>query len=277
MEEIKSTVLKWNTICNNIADFNRKGRPLYTNVLEVIKNIKEFTNDIKLNRDRFNSILNQYLSENRAEIWIQFWIEHAKKDELHTTYRPSPLNPSFEYEWTTYLVNIDPKYDVSYENAQTMMNRMKSLRDISNCDDPAILAIHEGLECEGNGWFCWHCDSMESKWDNKLLNELKSSNNVFLNPTLEKEFINYAKDILVIPESWAPPTEYSCYNGPEYKDGWTTIQCIKAIVESDHYWSSLYNIRRNSDYSIFISMWSYINTVTAVLDIIVYKCNTFLE
>lgn len=263
MEEIKSTVLKWNDICTKIANFNQKGSPLYTNVLEVIKNIKEFANDIKLNRDRFNSILTQYLSENRAEVWIRYWIEHTK-------------NPSFEYEWRTYLVNIDPNYDISYENAQDMKNRMESLRGISHCDDPAILAIHEGLDCEGNGWFCWYCDDMEGKWTDKLLKELKLTNNVFLNPILVKDFIDYAKGIVAIPESWTPPVEYTCYSGPLYKDGWTTIQCVKEIVSDIYYWGSLYKIKTDSHCSIFISMWFYMNTVP-VLEIIVNKCKTLLE
>jgi hypothetical protein len=266
MEEIKTTVLKWNGIYSKIENFNRKGNPLYTNVLEVIKNIKELANDITVCRDRFNVILNQYLSENRAEIWLRFYIEN-------------PKNPYFEQEWATYLAgrSVDPKYDISYENSQDMTNRMKSLRSISYCDDSEILAVHEGRECEGNGWFCWYCDDMESRWHNKLLNELKSSNNVFLNPVLQAEFVEYAKGILGIPESWSPPIEYTFYSGPVYKDGWTRIQCMKEIVESIYYWGSMYKIKTTSDYSIFISVLSYINTVPPILEIIVNKCDSLLS
>lgn len=275
MEEIKTTVLKWNAIYNKIKEFNQKGSPLYTNVLEVIKNIKELVNDITVCRDRFNVILNQYLSENRAEVWLRFWIEHTKK-------KPIPLNTSFEHEWATYLPlrSVDPKYDISYENAQSMTNRMESLRSISNCDDPTILAIHEGRECEGNGWFCWHCDDMESRWHDKLLNELKSSNNVFLNTVLESEFIEYAKGIvaILIPDSWTPPIESnsSPYVGPEYKDGWTTIQCIREILHRNYDWGPSYNIYSKSEYSIFISVLSYINTVPPILEKIVNKCDSLL-
>ena len=273
MEEIKSTIIKWNTIYTKISGFNQKSSPLYTNVLEVVKNINEYANDIIVNRKNFNSILNQYLSENRAEIWLRFWIEHVN------LYNPSPMNSSFDYEWTTRLLNIDPKYDVSYENAQTMMKLMKSRRDMSHCDDPVILAIHEGRECEGNGWFCWHCDDMESKWADKLLKDLKLTNNVFLNPILKNEFIEYAKDIVVIPASWTPPIDYTSYNEhlePEYKSGWTTIQCIKVIVDNDYKWRPLYKLRTDSHYSIFISMWPFIKTVPPVLEIIVNKITSLI-
>ena len=266
MEEIKSRVLKWNTIYNKIKEFNQKGSPLYTNVLEVIKNIKELANDITICHDRFNVILNQYLSENRAEVWLRYWIEN-------------PKNPSFEHEWAMYVAVkcLDPKYDISYQNSQAMTSRMESLRSISNCDDPAILAIHEGRECEGNGWFCWHCDDMESRWHDKLLNELKLSKNVFLNPVLQAEFIEYAKGIVAIPDSWTPPIECkSSYVGPEYKDGWTTIQCIREILDRNYHWGPLYNIYTNSEYSMFISVLSYINTVVPILETVVNKCDSLL-
>jgi hypothetical protein len=57
------------------------------------------------------------------------------------------------------------------------------------CEDPDIAAIHEGKPCEGNGWYCDLCEDVDMKWEQKVGQELRALDNMFLNKERREELV----------------------------------------------------------------------------------------
>ncbi len=101
---------------------------------------------------------------------------------------------------------------------------------------PEIEAIHEGRPCEYNGFFCWLCDDQDFRREQQRQVIVKASRNIFINASLQEEFIKDAAPILKPPPSWNLQTYFDRSIQRPYTDemnitkGSTFGQQVKAFV-----------------------------------------------
>lgn len=272
MNEIQTNILQWRKMYNLITDFNKKTSLQYTNVIDTSTNIKQLANSIKSNISNIKTVINTYLVENRREIWLRYWIQGTSSlltHKLNGYKYPSSyiIDPLFENEWSTVENTVFPEtYNVLYSNALSIIDKVKSKSSLLDCDDPKILAIHEGKECQTGRWGCSMCEQISNKWNYKLINEALNTNNIFLNIKLQEEFIQYAKNVITIPDSWEPPKNLACSKTNTFKINATKIQNMREFIGSLYNWGLSYRLKTDSHYSTFISLWSYVDEIESVLD-----------
>jgi len=272
MDDIQSNINKWKKVYTTITEFDKKTSVQYTNVISTSNNIKDLATTIKSNIPTFKTIINQYLLDNRKEIWLRYWIQETSTLLIHKLngyrYHISYIvDPLFEKEWSTVENMVFPDtYNTLYRNAVAIIDTVKSKKSLLDCDDQSILALHEGKECQRNSWGCGICERMSYNWNQKLIKEALNTNNIFLNTKLQEEFIQYAKNIITIPDSWEPAKKHTCSIQKTYKNNATTIQNLRELIGSMYNWGLSHRLKTDSEYSTFISMWSYMDEITPVLD-----------
>lgn len=272
MDEVQAAVIQWRKSYEAILEFNTKTSQHYTNVTIARDRIRDLANSINTNIHSFKVTINQYLQDNRNEIWLRYWIQDTSESLLHKLngYRyliSFTVNPMFEQEWSAVENIIFPdSYDTLYKNALSILSAVHSKKSLLECDDPTIMAVHEGKECQDNSWGCGMCDRMSYTWNQKLIKEALNTNNIFLNTKLQEEFIQYAKNVIVVPDSWEPVKKYTSPVQITHIPGGTAIQNLRELIGSMYTWGLSYRLNTRSHYSTFMSLWSYLDEIAPVLD-----------
>jgi hypothetical protein len=192
-----------------------------------------------------------YLVEGRDNIYVRYHIELGSAHllaRLESYRQPVTIVPEVAtFDGWTEAVRI-----VDEAVAQLPFDR---------CNDPAILAIHEGQECNNNGFFCFICEDQELKWTYKIRDSVKTTINVFLNK-------NAPCPHLLAPSNWSgpprpipEPIEYTPLSGK------TAFQAMKALLDATMSLRFALRVKSyaKSDYDIFILLWSVIYAVDAAL------------
>jgi hypothetical protein len=172
--------------------------------------------------------------------------------------RRMELSADFESYW--------PDMD-EWREAVQLAEEALAKKSIDRCDDPAILAIHEGIQCESNGFFCWHCDDMEWRWHRKVLEEVHMNDNIFLNERARRNWT-----LRDPPESWPGPAPVPAPPHVRHgsMDGKTPFQAMKAFIAATddvRYALKDRQYTRTSDQDDFLKVWKIRQFLDATLPV----------
>lgn len=207
-------------------------------------------------RESIETWCQNYLAENRVAIFNQYMIDMgttAIKQLLDRGHMDLPADFAWHqlHEWI---------------EAVQLANDAYAKKSIDRCDDPAILAIHEGLQCNNNGFFCWHCDDMESRWTMKVMSEVHANDNIFLNERAKRNWT-----LVEPPIGWSGPA-FSTNSPPNHAplDGKTPFQAMKAFIDTTMNLRFVLEDRKyvsNTEYNDFLKVWTNRHSIDAALPI----------
>lgn len=272
-EEIQTILNKWNELYENIEHFNNEKSVYNKNWMYLIKSCRILSEYIYNNIDILKEWWNEYLKENRNELFIRFSLKYISDRLLKgidwRCYSTSAIKPEIIEQWAQI-------FPIShYEEAKEIVKTTLSKKDEKFCDDPEILKIHEGKEHYGYNWGCYYCDEVQDKWENKLYDSIKNSNNIFLNRTLQEDFIQKNKTSIDIGE-WIPIRVCDYYDSvEEYHDlnkntreelnklsGKTQYQMSeKYFKECLYEWRVSYKIKFDTPFNLFYTLWPFLENI----------------
>jgi len=279
------TILKeWETRTKDIYEFNKEGGSYYHNGKRVIQLYRELAEFLTTNEPAMRQWMMEYLDKNRKEVFTTWWTNHVAewaKDQIQT-WSKKKLHPNTKEEWDR-IFGDEPvaKFDLAYRVTMDM----KAKIDMSKCDDPTLLAYHEGNECDDNGWFCDLCDMPEMWWKEELQRRLANCIHPLLN-VQKARFMHvgwrYKKRLEKLGD-WEPPhlwgdvynerrEENDCYNLEDYKTcmrtrraaeykktGLTPKQAIDPMFFIMKYyggWEIRFYEHYKTEYEAFILLWN---------------------
>ena len=307
MEETKQILIQWKKQYTQIDDFNTLNGPYRTNVVKAIQNIHELATVVKVNQETIRQNCKTYIQENRKRLFLQFWLSAGRKylyNHLYNhgrLYESNTFHPNFEYEWfkAVQQESMD-KYDTSYENAKKLV--FSAIREF-NSPSQEELDKHKDKPCDTDDWFgCWLCERIEDSWKKQLQAQVRNSNNIFVNKTIQEEFINYMllENRFQISDEWIPPdiygydfklreiilTEghYYIHNEMQrtrvFNENKTAVQNMKNLLEIiNSSWNLYYeqSLDKKTDFKIFIFIWSFIDVFPYIIDLDLALCRKIEE
>jgi hypothetical protein len=175
----------------------------------------------------------EYMADLPFQDKLRGWLTYGIKN---TTETRTPIN--FEKYWKLFfrkngdqpdIITLDSSdFDVSYRNYLKLMDDMKQEKEFSNCTILDILDNHKDIICD-DGIYCSLCEDQEERWHVFVSNKYKSMNNIFINRTLGKVFIEKWLDAVLqlsdteqekINFTWPPVRSYSInkflHDGKQY-------------------------------------------------------------
>lgn len=307
MEETKQILLEWKKKFTQIDDFNTLNGPYRTNVIKAIENIHTLATLVKASQEKIKQNCKTYIEQNRKRLFLQYWLSTARKylyNHLYNhgrLYESTTIHPNFEYEWLKAVQQETmDRYDASYENAKKLV-----FNAINEFGSPSQeeLDKHKDIACDTDDWFgCWLCEKIEANWKKQLQDQVRNSNNIFVNKSLQEEFINYmlSENRFQISDEWVPPdiygydyklgeiilTEghYYIHNEIQRKGAFnenkTAVQNMKNLLEIiNSSWNLYYerDLETKSEFKIFIYIWSFIDVFPYIIDLDLALCKKIEE
>lgn len=193
--------------------------------------------------------LTDYLIANKQTIYEKFYMDAAEKlikDNLNHNWRFREADEEF----ITHCPDLG-----QWRMAEELIRVARARMDFSQCDDQEILHRHDGEPCN-EGFICLLHEEMELDWCAKVEEELRSTDNIFLNVESRSAFAP-------IDTSWTgpakPPISLRTF---ESIDGKTPFQAMKALI--DRNWdlcSAFMYAERKTEYEIFIELWNKVDFI----------------
>lgn len=238
-EQIREILLTWKSMVKELdgfkCPFNRS--PYYHNCLKVMTQLRAIATHIETNEPLMRQWMNEYLAKNRHMIFLKsysdlmhLWIE----DQIKENFPWRKLHPDLQREWNTIFGS---DHSMCFELAMRAVKQACSRfipqqvgfldTTMPLCDDPTIVAMHYGRNCESDGWNdCDLCEQQTNLWKKELLRRLSTSPHPLLNPEERKWYIlgRWAKHKYLKQEypdlspSWTPPHHWCqlCYSRREH-------------------------------------------------------------
>ncbi len=205
-------------------------------------------------RAALNDWCTTYLDAHRPEIFARYYIERGAAALLAAFDRRAAI----ECEDIICGASL---WTAAKQAVEAAIARLP----IECCDDPTILAIHEGRQCEHNGYFCWHCDDMEAQWTRRIQDELKATQNPFLNVTAGRAF--YRDYNGPVPLTWVPPKPTREPIRFDAANGKTAFQAMKSFIEKTATIRATLKFGGavTSDYKLLLALWSSFDLVDSNL------------
>jgi hypothetical protein len=161
--------------------------------------------------------------ENHTEIWLRQGLDLASSRDTwnaleHHIYKPITGFSVLDYQ-LDYTAQPPPKPTMT----------------------PEIEAIHEGKDCDFNGFFCWYCEDQDhALWRLQQI-AIKASKNIFINTDLQELFIKAAVEANIQPnQDWniqdyfdIKKADYECYyQKRESTKGHTYGQLVRDFIKT---------------------------------------------
>jgi hypothetical protein len=298
-EKVSELIKEWKIKYTAIKDFENKESPYYNNVFRAIQCCRETATFLTETIPLLKQWVYNYLEHNRNQIWLRIWIKNATDSillPLEDTRYITKLHHRFLLEWPGNIQYNSELYSIDYNEAKEKAIEITEKIDLDNCDIPEILSIHEGRACESNGWFCWICDDMQIKWEKHLQTNIKKTKNIFINKSLQEDFINSCE--VNIPRTWYPPKLYGdnysmTYSKNEFYESAlksrreysiisnTPVQSIKTVLLNvSHYsssgWYLQWNTKTDTEINTFLALWSLLDVLPFCIDLDLKKCNEIM-
>jgi hypothetical protein len=247
MNEIKQICQTWHTYQKEVTGFT--SGPHAYDISYFIEQVRKLATFLKINLPILHKWTHDYFQANKTAIFIRFWRDHLHKYAMGST----ELHPQAN-EWDTFF------HEPSMLTTVETVKHVWALRPILNCDDPKILAIHEGKE--HNGPFgCDHCEDQEYYWDLELQRRLKQSDNPLLNPTLPFDPVTTVLPDWTLPYIF-PYSNKKYYNLEEYLEELCQIRVRERIKMGRTVREHITNFIWNSFTQWCMNIWDYQNAKT---------------
>lgn len=211
-------------------------------------------------RDATEAWCQNYFAANRTTIFKNYWISlGANAMTEHLDRSPEVGNPP-----NSRLPDMHPAFAEPWTEAVRIVEAIHQRKPIEYCNVPEILEIHAGKQCENNGFYCWYCDDMETRWLHKLRDEACASNNIFLSPNARRTFT------CPVDKAWTGPPTKPTSTAPRHKsmDGKTPFQAMKAFIDATSDIRFALKDRQymgHSDHDDFLKVWTHRLLVDALI------------
>ena len=259
---------EWFWRIKQINDIDDQETVAFGNVSLAIERFQELAAFIQAYLPTLRAWMTEYLDKNRSEIFIRYWGEILHDEAFRTHSRTNPCVLQAKQEWDS-VFGQDPASCTALSDR--VAKETRKIWNVSHCDDPTILALHEGKEhyssCE---WFgCDHCEDQERAWHSELHRRMIQSSHPLLNPK-KRVLISYSfrseLNEVVVQQKWEPPRPTEPRKSfPEEKCGQTLIQQFRSflpiLIDG---WSLSYHYEKDP-YKQFFQLW---NTLDGIMDII---------
>lgn len=134
----------------------------------------------------------EYMADSKWDDQLRGWLTYG------VCARDSNIPVQFEMYWKLFFRRDDDEpdiavlngkeFDISFRHYQRLLQEKTRDNLFSSCNDLDILALHEDKPCQG-GFVCFLCETQEDQWIQKVQERYQSMNNIFINETCGKDFI----------------------------------------------------------------------------------------
>jgi hypothetical protein len=259
---------EWFWRIKQIQDIDDQETVAFGNVSLAIERFQELAAFLQAYLPTLRAWMTEYLDKNRSSIFIRYWGEILHDEALRTHSRINPCVLQAKQEWDS-VFGKDPSTCTSL--ADSVANETRRISTLSHCDDPTILAIHEGKEhkysCE---WFgCDYCEDQERAWSSELNRRLTQSSHPLLNPKKQISLSYTFKeelDSVVVQQKWEPPRSIEERKPfPDEKLGQTLIQRFRGLLPAlISGWSLAYQYEKDP-HKQFFQLWKKLDGIMGVI------------
>jgi len=259
---------EWFWRIKQIQDIDDQETVAFGNVSLAIERFQELAEFLQAYLPTLRAWMTEYLDKNRSEIFIRYWATEIHNHALRTHLILTPHLQQGIKEWDS----VFGKGPAScYDMADQVAKKTRAIWNVSHCDDPTILALHEGKEhkysCE---WFgCDYCEDQQCAWEHELMRRLTESSHPLLNP---KKQISLAYtfreelDSVVIQPKWEPPRSIEDRKPfPDEKCGQTLIQRFRGMLPALISGWSLSDRYEKDPYKQFFQLWRKLDGIMGVI------------
>ena len=209
VDKIKELCQTWYNYQKDIRQFT-KGPHAYE-IPYFVQQLREMSLFLHENIPIICIWVSEYLQANKSTIFVKFWRDHVHQyAKGHAVLHPRAK------EWD----EVFNEPDIRLTTAIAAVNKIRSMRDITHCDDITILAIHEGKEHNGD-FMCDYCDTQDYYWRLELERRLKHSVHPLLNPDRSM----YVKPAI---SDWRPPY---IFNDINHKTYYELEECFEELCQ----------------------------------------------
>jgi hypothetical protein len=290
----------WDLKNYNLFDFGKPHHSIrcLTNVYENVQHAIKSIEIVEKNVEMVEQALTEYVEQNKTTSFIKEWLSYGIQllsREFVPYSHEMEFPPDVKEVWPLFFDDtILEGYDISYPKTKDLMKMIREKSSISLCDDPDILAIHEGKKCNCM-YMCSYCDEMEVAWHKKVRSMYATPNNIFLHKNVQSEFVekwcnhNYSfkwppakvyhlsgyKNVCIT--DYADMCAYVKETRKKYKQGGKTpLQCCdelgRDILSTFHFIST-----NDSDLTIFMKLWSKIDMIPLWIAYDKARCKEILK
>ena len=263
---IQTILEEWKYLIDRINQFHDRKSDDYYEEGHVLPLFHKLASFLQMYESEMRKWMMNYLQAHRRDILVRWWTDHVKEWAMDQIKRfpDKKLHPRVVEEWDR-LVGSTP-----FSTIHRFVMKHHTIRDISHCDQPEIIAIHKGKVCDD--WpCCFLCDESEEKWREEVKQRLEKG----LAPLLT---LRQTPDFLF--ENWSPPHSY--YNDSheylnkndyklylcerrmeKYKPNQTSRQMITTLIYeslSCGGWS-LPHWNPRDDYELFLLLWNCVDMI----------------
>lgn len=295
-----------------IRDFIKKYRAIkqtrqfyvYTNVYQNVTHELLCMDFIENNLEMIENALETYVAScTTKENFLREWLlQGIQETSRHINDDSLPIRPDLREMWPIFFDEpFFQDYDISYHNTRETHKDIRTMRSINCCTDEEILAIHKNKGCDCM-YMCSYCEKMELAWEKKVVQNYSSPKNIFIHPSLQSEFVEkwLAANPTYSAYKWPPiKVYYQPYtwrsrhdtsitdfaeicaeikeNRKKYKEGGKTpLQCYHELSCDVQ---GLFNYLQptDSDFTLFMKLWSKIDLVPIWLRYDKARCKEILE
>ena len=295
--EVKDILENWTILAEEIDKFcqdhpYKKHNPHMNNARRAIFLFYELMDYLTESLPLLEQWMNEYLAKNKKEIFIRWWGEHVPnwaEDQLQR-FSDYGLYPNVQEEWDAVF---GENRATCFSLAHSFALELRSKRSMEKCDNPTILAIHEGLDHDGDWYGCDLCDDQEHQWHAELLHRLQTCAHPLLNKNRRTRLLwGWNKHSL---EHWSPPHAWGvihdthrsgemCYQLDVYKatidnsdtkaikQGYTRIQAIRPFLWDAFGRGKLqppfkYTKQHDKPYESFVFLWNRLGVLPFCIEL----------
>jgi hypothetical protein len=258
-DEIIKIAKQFNEYNNFFTDVTRKAPGTFT-IQKILETIEESLNYLEIFGPVIRAWIEDYLDKYRGELWLYYGLE--KGNYLCDYWKIKETRwEKLKQEWPFLFDRESPKYKdmlIDLRGAQDEIIRQRNRDDTPN---PDYTPFHPN-GCPSHGCSCFMLDDME-QWHNESQKEIKESNNIFFNASLQENFFEIAKTDLESLKSqwstWRPKKYYEekhFESTPKVFIGKSPIQIVTSWIKSDFQYP-IFGIFKYSD--CFQAVWERID------------------
>jgi hypothetical protein len=260
-------IRQWKKIVDDIKEFEHKNSEHHYVEDRIPPLYRQLASFLQTHEPLLRKWMMDYLEANRKEVLRRWWTTYLirwSKDQI-CAWSPMNLHPRVMEDWDRYVGTVP------FSTIHREVMKLYANRDVSYCDVPSILAIHQDKPCD-DPMFCFLCDETHSKWTSELEERLSVIHDTML--------YSYKEPVGI--ENWTPPhlyvnhlelREYKLFLTEEYVSYYqrcaTSRQFIETLLLKTIHHDSVWVLSTwdPCDYTLFTMLWDKLDSMLFAIKI----------